>query len=445
MAEAGRAMRGERNAMAPMIGPMMAARAGELIRTAATLLPVLLLCLLLAPAAAQAQSQGGDEPYTVSGIPVDASADNAAAARGRAIATGQREAFAKLIERLVPAGERGSIPQLTDPEISRLVLGFEVANERSSATRYIADLTVAFSKPDVTALLRRSGTTFTAGSSQPVLIVPVYETGGRRVLWEEPNPWRTAWYSAPSGGLVPTVVPFGDITDIRDLSTAQALATDQEALQALAKRYNAVGAAVVTAKPMQGGKAQVTVQRVDPSGIGATVVETVDMGEGVVEADRLKAVVLRTRSILEEEWRQTNLVQPSVETLVSVLVPIDSMERWVNIRQTLDRINVVPRYEVRQLNREIAAVDLYLNTPVQQANPALGRYSLELMDTPEGMVLRQFGQVVPFAPGGPAPVAPGTPAPIDSQIDPATGAGSGQQQTPGAGPIVVPPTSSTGG
>lgn len=336
------------------------------------------------------------DPFTVSDVRVDATAETGVEARGRAVAAGQRAAFEKLIERIVPESERGQIPQLTDPELSRLIVGYEVQEERTSGVRYLATLAFTFSEDQVKALLRNTGASFAAGPQAPVLVVPIFETGGRRVLWEEPNPWRQAWYGAPMDGLVPTAVPFGDIADIRDLSTGQALAGDKDALMRLAGRYGADGAVVVSLAPRPGGEAQITLRRVGSDGLGATLVETVALGEGVLEVDRLKPAVLRTIRLLEEEWRQDNLVQPGIETRLAVIVPIDGMERWIDIRRALDDAAVVARYEVLQLTRTMAAVDLYVNGSLETAEASLARRNLEFIDTYGGLVLRQFGQVIPF-------------------------------------------------
>src|SRR3546814_6000895 len=88
-----------------------------------------------------------------------------------------------------------------------MVLGFEVADERSSAVRWIANLTVAYDPAAVRSRLRTVGAPYAETRSLPVLVIPIYETGGDVNLWRDPNPWRAAWYELPpQGGLVPVVV-----------------------------------------------------------------------------------------------------------------------------------------------------------------------------------------------------------------------------------------------
>ena len=47
-------------------------------------------------------ARGGDQPFTVSNYPVEARADNAVAAKERALLEGQQAALRSLLKRLVP-------------------------------------------------------------------------------------------------------------------------------------------------------------------------------------------------------------------------------------------------------------------------------------------------------------------------------------------------------
>jgi hypothetical protein len=171
--------------------------------------------MVVAPAGPAAAD---DDLFTVRAVAVDATADTARLARDRAIAEGRRAAFQRLVERLVPASRARAVTAPTDAELERMVIGFEVADERTSSVRWLADLTVAFDPAAVRARLRAAGVPFAETRSLPVLVIPLYDTGGETVLWREPNPWRNAWYElAPQGGLVPFVGPYGDVSDIRDL------------------------------------------------------------------------------------------------------------------------------------------------------------------------------------------------------------------------------------
>jgi hypothetical protein len=97
------------------------------------------------------------EPLMVNGVTVEATAATAAAARDIAIAEGQRRAFKELIDHLAPGPEAAVLEKLPDTEISALIAGFDVMDERASATRWRATLNFAFNHDAIRALLRDQG------------------------------------------------------------------------------------------------------------------------------------------------------------------------------------------------------------------------------------------------------------------------------------------------
>ncbi len=382
---------------------------------------IALLPVLLWPARAAADA----DLFTVRAVPVDATAETAPAARDRAIAEGRRLAYRRLVARLVPAAEAARVPDPTDSELQRMVLGFEVANERSSTVRWIAELTVAFDPEAFRARLRATGAPYSETRSLPVLVIPLYETGGETVLWKEPNPWREAWYELPpQGGLVPFVVPYGDVADIRDLSPDQAVAGDVQALTRIAGRYGARDAIIARARPRAGGAVELSVQRLGPSGTDSTMVESVSAAADLKESKRLAPAVLRTVDLVEAAWKQENLIRPGFETLVTATVPLDSLQRWLTVREALDALRIVARYEVVQLMRREALVDVWINGGPEQFRVALAQRDLELLPGAGDYVIKHRGQPMPVA--DPDTVIVTAPA----------GADAARPESPPAGPVV---------
>jgi hypothetical protein len=107
------------------------------------------IALVGAPALAAAP------PYVVSGVPVDVTAADAAAARDQAIVEGQRQAFGMLMEQLLGPEQAAAIPTPSDAELSRMVQDFEVESERVSSVRYIGLMTFRFDAESVDALIGR--------------------------------------------------------------------------------------------------------------------------------------------------------------------------------------------------------------------------------------------------------------------------------------------------
>src|ERR1700746_2969712 len=148
-----------------------------------------------------ARAEDSDAPYSAT-VKVDATADSTAAARELARIDGQRRALTALIDRLSGSPETAKLPKLDDKAITDMVESFEVANERMSAVRYIADYTFHFRSSKLRRLVRGGETPPAEGggrpavpesSSKPTVVLPVYKDSTRTALWDDPNPWREAW------------------------------------------------------------------------------------------------------------------------------------------------------------------------------------------------------------------------------------------------------------
>src|SRR5712671_2852637 len=186
------------------------------------------LCALSAPAAAQSRF----DVFTIAPVRVDVTAASASAARDQALIEGERRALQMLIERLTLAAGRSRLPQPNSAQLSDLVQGFEVANERRSGVRYIADYTFHFRPDSVRQLLGQAGIAFAETPSKPLVVLAVLLDGDRAALWDDPNPWRDAWARAKlPPGLVPLVIPLGEIADVAAIDTDAALHGDDARLR----------------------------------------------------------------------------------------------------------------------------------------------------------------------------------------------------------------------
>src|SRR3546814_21115295 len=105
-----------------------------------------------------------------------------------------------------------------------MVLGFEVADERSSAVRWIANLTVAYDPAAVRSRLLTVRAPYAETLSLPVLVVPIYESGVDVKRSRDTNQERAAWYELPPQvGLAPWVLPSGGLTTLTPLPPPQPL------------------------------------------------------------------------------------------------------------------------------------------------------------------------------------------------------------------------------
>jgi len=313
---------------------------------------------------------------------VDATAESAAAAREKAIAQGQRDAFERLMDRLVAEGSRAAAPHPSDPALTQLVDDFVVAEERSSSVRYIAKLSFHFRPDAVRKVLLESAVPFAETRSKPVVVLPVWSGSAPPTLWDDPNPWRDAFAEQEHGeGLVPFILPLGDVDDLGAIGAEQALAGDQHALSAIAQRYGAEEVLLAEAAP-EGDHIVVKLRRWR----GGTQVST-----DQVRADTLATAVSAVTGPIERAWKAQNLVGGGEQT-ITVAVPLTGLKDWVEIRRKLLAVPSVRRMALVYLTRGQAAVTLTYAGDERQLELALAQLDLALAPQADGAwVLQRRG------------------------------------------------------
>ena len=99
--------------------------------------------------------------------------ESAQTARDAAMAQGRPQAWTRIYRRLTPQAMWGTPAAPQRCTICSVVIrSFEVAGERRSTTRYLADVTFHFNPVAVRQILRQSGISFTEARSRPALVIP---------------------------------------------------------------------------------------------------------------------------------------------------------------------------------------------------------------------------------------------------------------------------------
>jgi hypothetical protein len=345
---------------------------------------LLLLALAFAGAPAQAQAVRGDTAaFTVRDVQVDRTAVSAAVAREAALLDGQRAALRWLFERLVPQAQYGRLPRVSDSRISDLVQNYEVQSERTSAVRYIATLTFRFKPDDVRTLLRSAGLPFAETYAKPYLVLPVLRQQYVTLLWDTPNPWRDAWNRLPpADGLVPLVLPKGDLADTSDINADQAHNGDEQRLAAIARRYGVAGVYVADADldASDTGRATLQVSLIAYGGASEqTLVDSYAQGAGEDMDAFLQRAALAMTNEIEERWKNGQLLQFDHEATLSVLVNYDDLSQWVAIRRRLADLAVIRRTDLVALTRRQAVLNIVYIGDDGQLRLALAQQDLELV------------------------------------------------------------------
>jgi len=327
--------------------------------------------------------------FEVSNVTVDVTADSATTARVEALAQGERKAFKLLLQRLTLQAYHNRFPDVSAPQLAELVQDFAVVEEKTSSVRYIAKLTYRFRAEGVRALLDEYGLPFAETASKPVLMLPVYQAAGALLLWDDPNPWRAAWQNyaenGPGQGLVPMVLPVGDLNDVRTIGAEQAIEGDMARLEEIAQRYDAgdvvVAHGILRMDAYNGQpELEVYLTRFGSALQEHTVVKSFTSEPGDDMQTLLTRAAVQLTAQVEDNWKQDNLIQAGSAQLLPVSVPVRGLSDWVKVRDRLNGVAVVRRADVVLLRRDQVRLNLHFIGDAEQLALSLDQADLALWE-----------------------------------------------------------------
>ena len=383
--------------------PLMPAAAGRRsgrrfagVRLAwAALLTALALGALSVPGRAQ-----DADPYSAT-VTVDATAATVVKAREMARLDGQRRALTQIVTQLGGSPAASIAAKLNDNAITDLVKNFEVANERMSTVRYVADYTFHFHAAQVRRLLGNAGITPAVDSGKPVIVLPVYQSEGRLWLWGDPNPWREAWRQQPAGsaagtGPVRLLVPLGDAGDLAAIDAEKARSADADALTAIAHRNGGdeaivalaalrptvgqAGAAGGQAGGPAGGPAgvDVSVRRYRAGQLVDSHVDPLDANPGESESALLARAAASVASQIESGWKTGPVSGYDQQGTLTAVLPIADLGEWVRAQQRLATVPTIRKIALVALSRQEATIQIDYTGTIDQLKASLAAISLDL-------------------------------------------------------------------
>jgi hypothetical protein len=377
--------------------PLESTRAGIWIRRCCAGVAMLLLTMAMPSGGSLAEDQGNSFSATVK---VDATADSAAAARELARIDGQRRALGLVVDRLSGSSDNPKLAKLDDKAITDMVESFEVANERMSAVRYIADYTFHFRSSKLRRLVRVAETppaegggkptlpegsgkpTVSESSSKPMVVLPVYKDSTTTALWDDPNPWREAWAQrSGDAGAVRVTVPLGDASDLAAIDAGRAESGRSDALAAIAQRNGGDDAIVALATARrQGDKLaglDLSVKWYRSGRLSDTQANSVDALPGESQGDLLRRAADTIAAGIAGGARKN----PGQQAILAASVPISSLSDWVMVRDRLASAAAVRRVDLLSLSRQEAKIQIRYVGSAEQLKSSLAEVDLGLGGT----------------------------------------------------------------
>jgi hypothetical protein len=356
-----------------------------------------------------------DNPYTVKGVAVDASAETSTKARDKAFVSGQRDAFLELAKKL-SGGAPFDIKNLNDGELGKTIKSFEVESERASGTRYVATLTYHFRPEAAAALLSKNGVSVhndaggAPGAAATIggrtLVLPILRNPGRDTLFEQPTSWKRAWENALSDQPNPSlIVPEGNMEDAGSVNASDALAGLRPPLTRIMQKYDAQSVLVASLispvpEPAPNQTLAIQLARFDKQGVmqgtatlslyseaQKTPMEWLQQGASMAIANNHDMAA--KYATLAASAPQPAAAIPAVPGYngpmlqVKVNVPFLSMQEWAGRRSILETIPGMAQLEVLRVNRTRALVGINFAGPQPALDAALAQRGMRILPSPE--------------------------------------------------------------
>lgn len=328
--------------------------------------------------------------YVAESVPVDVTAGSVGEARDRGLTQGRIAGFRRILERIVAREDLPKVPQQNAEQIIEMVRDFSIANERSSAVRYLAELTVRFNPNAVRLLLRNAGVPFTETVSKPLVVVPLMTSGGTASLWG--SVWHDTWLrSEREGGLLPLVVPTGDAPDNAQVTAAVAAAKNMPALLTLAERHQAGGVLIVAANIEGGGSIGMTLTEIRPDADPVELSLTHSGAPGQAAPEVIAGAVATAVDAAADSWRRRNRVTFGTPNQMTALVPVTDLKEWLNIRTRLGNVALVDHVEVQAMTRDRVQITIHFAGEEEQLRLAVAQHNLSFTEQSGVWVLENAG------------------------------------------------------
>jgi hypothetical protein len=337
-----------------------------------------LLCA--APAAAPARAQD-NSLYTVSNVHVDATGASSTEALNAAIAQGRGKAFQTVYRRLTRQADWGKQPALDAAGLLRISRGYNIANERRSTTRYVADVTYMFNPEGVARLLRSSQIAFSQTQARRILVIPMSPTVSH-------GPWALA-LAAPAfrDSQVPfTVLGAEDDAALAGLNFETAGWNDVAAVAGKA-RVSEVGLAQAV---YANGKMTVNIRRL---GVGEQPVKTsVEVPMLQTVGTTYPAAAQAAVRAIEDLWKTRTVIDFSQRGKLAADVRIANLAQWGEIQTALGQISNVTGMTVTAMSVNYARINLGYQGGLDQLREAVGEQGLSLTNRGGQWTLARAGQ-----------------------------------------------------
>lgn len=337
-----------------------------------------------------------DDVFIIKDIKLDVTDTTATKARERAIESGKKQAWDKFLERTVPPSVREQFPQFSDNFIKEVVFDYSLSDEKNSRVRYLAKMTVRLRPSVIRKFMRAKNVPYAESKDSTTVVLPIFMTATKKMLWEEDNPWYKAWLDRHQDPfLTPILLPLNDLADNQDINLDQALAHDLPRLQLIQDRYHAkhilIAVARVNASSYDTPAIELSLAKISHNGSTSYENHTLKSAEGESVEHLLKRAANETIQLFESKWIEENRLEFDKTEHLKVVYEIEDLPNWAKMQKQLERVPHVQKVNIHSLSTTEGRLLLhYLGNP-QKLQLIMPRHGIDLKEK-EGLWYVSFSK-----------------------------------------------------
>lgn len=314
------------------------------------------------------------DPFTVTNIPVDATAASTVEAQTIAINSGKARAWQMVLKRLLKPEDIAKVPVLDDAALNRLIANYLPQDVKRSTTRYVAKMTYAFNPAAVRHLLRGANLAYTDAQTHPILILTMAPR------WAGRSPWAAAWATPLySHAALPLVLPYGDALDQSILGNTDFNTTTWQDVEPSASRVKAQEA-VIAQINVSGGQTVIKMKRL---GLG-TSPPIPDVTVPGTPPGNLKEAAATTAAAITAYWKSRTAIDYSKRNRLTAEFTIDSLTAWGTLLAHLGTIPTLTDVAVNAMDTGMARLSLTYVGTADQLRDSLAQQKVDLTQKTAG-------------------------------------------------------------
>lgn len=332
--------------------------------------------------------------FTVDGIKASSNGATAKQAKDTAMLTGQREAFAKLLERITSTPANSTLLNMEADKLAELVQGIEVNDEKITASYYSATLNISFNKSFIEKLLQENGISFTDKKSAPIVLIPLLIRNGENMLFEEENPLRKSLAATTSTNPVLTIIVPANLRGV-DKSKLNQNIEDlipevKNSLLKIGQNYKADKLILIAALQIDGDNVNIRLQDIkDPE---SSIKEISFKARDANVGEDIFAYAARSiTSLLESQWIKGKASDNVSRTKITLTIPIKSLDEWASMRKKLEGLSFLKEVTIKSLTVKSALVDVVFNETFENLIVKMDENGLGLERNKDAIIVHMKG------------------------------------------------------